>query len=594
MRRSLHTKLVMIMVLLIVSLMVVVGAFLMNSVTGYYINDFYSQMSTAFGEENADFVRDLRTAAEGEEDGGAMIGEVLSAYVGVLGVDGRIRNYYVLDGNTGQYLVGSSEAPQGGIAITPNISAALMGKVGFDSDVTADYMDAAIPITRGGQNYVVYILDTRETVQNLNSEMFSLILQALVLGLIISVLLSFLLAKTMITPLQRLTQGLQEVAEGDFTKTVEVTSHDEIGILTENFNSMAQQLETTIAAVENERNKLDTLFLHMADGVVAFDGEGRVIHVNPAATDMLRRTFEEGERYEDIFGDLFPFGRVESATVPLSAERIIEGQYLELLMAPLAQASHGGVLVLIHDVTQQREAEQMRKEFVANVSHELRTPLTNIRSYAETLDDGYEDLPPRMAKNFLGVILNESDRMTHIVQDLLTLSRFDSGRSELHLERFPFGKAVRDTYQAFLMDAQKHGHTLSLELEENLPQILADRERVVQVMVNIVSNAVKYTPDGGTIVISAGTMENRVWLQVSDNGIGIPREDRERIFERFYRVDKARSRQSGGTGLGLSIAKEIMNLHQGDLYLVEKDEPGLTIRMELPVDGPEKEGAYEG
>lgn len=594
MRRSLHMKLVLIMVLLIVSLMAVVGAFLMNSVTGYYINDFYNQMATAFGEENVDLIRDLRTAVEDEEDGGSMIGEILGAYVGVLGVDGRTRNYYVLDGATGRYLNGSSEAPEGGIAITPNISAALLGEIGFTSDVTADYMDAAIPITRGGQNYVVYILDSRETVRNLNSEMFSLILQALVLGLIISVLLSFLLAKTMVNPLQRLTQGLQKVAEGDFSKTVEVTSQDEIGTLTENFNAMAQQLETTIAAVENERNKLDTLFLHMADGVVGFDGEGKVIHVNPAAASMLRRSFDSSIRYDDLFGDLFPFGKVESTTIPLSAERVVDGQYLELLMAPLTQASQGGVLVLIHDVTQQREVEQMRKEFVANVSHELRTPLTNIRSYAETLCDGYTDLPPEMAKSFLDVILSESDRMTHIVQDLLTLSRFDSGRSELHPERFPFAKAVRDTYQAFLMDAQKHNHTLTLEMAEDLPSILADRERVVQVMVNIVSNAIKYTPDGGTIVLSAGTNGERVWLQVDDNGIGIPQGDRDRIFERFYRVDKARSRQSGGTGLGLSIAKEIMNLHHGDLYLVEKDGPGLAIRMELPVDGPRKEDTYEG
>lgn len=154
------------------------------------------------------------------------------------------------------------------------------------------------------------------------------------------------------------------------------------------------------------------------------------------------------------------------------------------------------------------------------------------------------------------------------------------------MTRFPFGKAVRDTYQAFLMDAQKHAHTLTLDLPEGLPDILADRERVVQVMVNIVSNAVKYTPDGGTICISAGQTGSRVWMQVDDNGIGIPAGDRGRIFERFYRVDKARSRQSGGTGLGLSIAKEIMNLHRGDLYLVEKEGPGLTIRMELPVDGP--------
>ncbi len=594
MRRSLHMKLVLIMVLLIVSLMAVVGAFLMNSVTGYYINDFYSQMATAFGQENVDFVRDLQTASEEEEDGSAMIGEVLSAYVGVLGVDGRTRNYYVLDGATGRYLTGSSEEPEGGIAVTPNITAALLGEVGFDSDVTADYMDAAIPITRGSEEYIVYILDNRETVQNLNSEMFMLILEALVLGLIISVLLSFLLAKTMVTPIQKLTGGLQEVAAGDFSKSLEVTSQDEIGILTENFNSMAEQLETTIAAVESERSKLDTLFLHMADGVVGFDGEGKVIHVNPAANGMLRRAIGPDDTYEDLFGDLFSFHKIESATVPLSAERIIDGQYLELLMAPLAQENQGGVLVLIHDVTQQREAEQMRKEFVANVSHELRTPLTNIRSYAETLEDGYEDLPPRTAKNFLGVILNESDRMTHIVQDLLTLSRFDSGRNELHLERFPYAKAVHDTYQAFLMDAQKHSHTLNLEMPDELPAILADRERVVQVMVNIVSNAVKYTPDGGTIIISAGTEDNKVWLQVDDNGIGIPHGDRDRIFERFYRVDKARSRQSGGTGLGLSIAKEIMNLHQGDLYLVEKETPGLCIRMELPVDGPRKEHTYEG
>jgi len=593
MRRSLHMKLVLIMVLLIVALMVVTGAFLMNSVTGYYINDFYSQMATAFGQGNVDFVRDLQTAEEGEVEGGARIGEVLSAYVGVLGVDGRTRNYYVLDGATGRYITGSSEAPRGGISITPNIAAALLGEVGFDSDVTADYMDAAIPITRGETNYIVYILDNRETVRSLNAEMFQLILEALALGMVISILLSFLLAKTMVNPLQRLTRGLEEVAEGDFSKSLEVTSQDEIGQLTESFNTMAQQLETTVAAVENERNKLNTLFQHMADGVVAFDHAGGVIHANPAAEDMLHCTFAEGDRYENLFDDLFPFERVESASAPLSAERVVDGQYLELLLAPFSHGGQGGVLVLIHDVTQQRQVEQMRKEFVANVSHELRTPLTNIRSYAETLEDGLSDLPPQTAKNFLGVILNESDRMTHIVQDLLTLSRFDSGRSELHLDRFPFAKAVEDTYQAFLMDAQKHGHAFNLNLQEKLPAITADRERVVQVMVNIVSNAVKYTPDGGSILLSAGHSGDRVWFQVDDNGIGIPEGDRDRIFERFYRVDKARSRQSGGTGLGLSIAKEIMAQHEGDLFLVDRAGPGLSIRMELPVSGPRKGAAYE-
>ena len=592
MRRSLHMKLVLIMVLLIVSLMTVVGAFLMNSVTGYYINDFYRQIASAFGEDNVDFLQDLQIPTQGETDGAAMLDEVLAAYVGVLGVDGRNRNYYVLDGVTGRFLAGSAQEPEGGVQITPNISAALLGEVGLESDAAADYMDAAVPIRRGEQSYVIYILDNRETVRSLNGEMFPLILEALALGLVISILLYFLLSKTMVTPLQRLTDGLQEVAAGDFSKKLEVTSRDEIGQLTESFNSMAGQLQNTIAAVRNERNKLDTLFLHMADGVVAFDREGKVIHTNPAASRMLRRAFTQQDSYGQLFGDLFPLEEVEQVDGHLSAERMVAGRCLELLLAPFARGDQGGVLVLIHDVTEQRAAEQTRKDFVANVSHELRTPLTNIRSYAETLEEGLGDMPAETAKNFLTVILNETDRMTHIVQDLLTLSRFDSGRSELHLARFPFAEAVQDTYQAVILDAQKHAHTVRLELPDKLPEVLADQERVMQVMMNIVSNAIKYTPDGGTITLSAGVREGRVWMEVDDNGIGIPPTDRERIFERFYRVDKARSRQSGGTGLGLSIAKEIAQLHEGDLYLVDKQGPGLTIRLELPVDGPRKEDSH--
>ena len=594
MRRSLHIKLVLIMMLLIVSLMVVVGAFLMNSVTGHYIDEFYTQLADAFGPENVDFIRHLQTATENEDDGAARLGDVLAAYEGTLGVDERNRNYFVLDGATGRYLTGSAAEPEGGIAVTPNITTALLGQPGFASSVTADYMDAAIPITRGGQPYIVYILDNRQTMRSLNYDMFSLILEALVLGLVISVLLSFLLSKTMINPLLRLTAGIEKAAEGDFSSELEVTSSDEIGQLTESFNLMSQQLQSTIAAVENERNKLDTLFLHMADGVVAFDREGAVIHSNPAAARMLGRTFTQKDRYDDLFGSLFPFAQVEQVDGHLSGSRQVDGRFLELLLAPFARANQGGVLVLIHDVTEQRQAEQMRKDFVANVSHELRTPLTNIKSYAETLAEGLSDLPPETSQRFLGVILNESDRMTHILQDLLTLSRFDSGHSELRLTRFPFAKVAQDTYQAVLMDAQRHAHQVELHLEPDLPQITADRDRIMQVMMNIVSNAIKYTPDGGRIIISAGSGDGRVWVEVDDNGIGIPEQDRDRIFERFYRVDKARSRQSGGTGLGLSIAQEIVLRHEGTLSLVHKTGPGLTIRMELPAGGPRGGTDHEG
>ncbi len=593
MRHGLYTKMVLIMALLIISLMTVVGSFLINSVINFYIEDFYSQIASAFGQENASFVQDLQTPSEGEEDGSAAINELLQLYIGTLGIDQRNRNYYILDGTTGTYLAGSAQEPENGITITPNIESALLGEVGDSSNPAADYMDAAIPITRGESKYIIYILDSRQTMISLSLTLFRLIGEALILGVVISLLLSFLLARTMITPIVRLTEGTKQAANGDFSQRIEVTSRDEIGVLTESFNSMAQQLEDTIAALENERDKLDTLFLHLADGVVAFDRSGLVIHCNPAAQRMLSRKIQLGDSYNQLFGRLFTLSEGDAINGFLSAEETVDGHILDLLLAPYARENQGGILVLIHDVTEQRQAEEMRKEFVANVSHELRTPLTNIRSYTETLIDDASDMPPEMVQNFLNVILNESDRMAHIVQDLLTLSRLDSGRSELNLTRFSLGTAIRDTYQAVRIEVQNHEHTMIVRIDPDLPDILADRDRIMQVIMNIVSNSIKYTPNGGTIILSAGSAGDRVWMEVDDNGIGIPKENRDRIFERFYRVDKARSRQSGGTGLGLSIAKEIVDRHHGSLILVDKEAPGLTVRLELPVDGPEGTG-HEG
>lgn len=589
--RSLHMKLVLIMMLLIVSLMTVVGAFLTNSVSRFYMNEFYSQMDTVFSD--VEFARNLVTPEEEEEDGTSALHRVMQSYMGALGVDSRNRNYYILDGKTGEFLTGSD--PEGGqsLAYTHNLNAALAGREGYDGDPAADYMDVAVPITRGDNSYIIYILDNRTTVENLTDELFTLILEALVFGLVISVLLSFLLAKTMITPIEHLTDAAERVADGDFSRKIEVAARDEIGILTSAFNDMARQLKDTLDAVENERTKLSTLFLHMTDGVVAFSRDGKLIHSNPAAERMLQTKLDSETQYEPLFGDIAPLAQVLSAPSGgyIEGEQGVRGRTLALLLASFSgESQEGGALVVLRDVTEQHKVEEQRKEFVANVSHELRTPLTNIRSYAETLSDNAGELPPEMERNFLGVILNESDRMTHIVQDLLTLSRFDSGRSELKLSHFSFGNAVQDVYNAVILECQKHQHQLTMEVPENLPEIRADRERVLQVMMNVVSNAIKYTPDGGQIKIAAGQNGSRVWMEVADNGIGIPEEDRGRVFERFYRVDKARSRQSGGTGLGLSIAKEIMDRHEGFLGLVDKDGPGTTIRMELNVGGPSHEG----
>jgi two-component system sensor histidine kinase VicK len=314
-----------------------------------------------------------------------------------------------------------------------------------------------------------------------------------------------------------------------------------------------------------------------------------VIHSNPAAEEMLGQPIPIGGEvgYGELFGSIVPLEEVLSAQSDCLEEDMVKGaRNLHLLFASFSREEQAGVLVVLHDVTQQMKTEAMRREFVANVSHELRTPLTNIRSYAETLADT-KDLPQELQQNFLQVILNESDRMTHIVQDLLTLSRLDSNRGEMNFSFFSFEGALRDLHQAVRLEAQRHGHHLALQVLGPLPQIRADRERILQVMMNIVSNAIKYTPDGGVIDITAGHLDGRVWVEVSDNGIGIPPEDQDRIFERFYRVDKARSRESGGTGLGLSIAKEIVNRHEGSLQLVSREGPGTTLRLELKAEGPE-------
>ena len=589
--RSLHMKLTLILLLLVTALMAVVGAFLTASVTSFYIDTFYQQMDSVFGADRREFVSDLRRAAA-EEDGAERLQEMLEASAGPLGIDYRTRNYFVLDGVTGAYLSGSDDADALPKEQSPNLLTARRAVVegdaslvGDESSVAADYMDAAIPILTEDGGYILYILDNEETVSGLNQQLFKIILQALILGLLVAVLLSFLLSKAMVGPIEKLTAGAERVAAGDFDSALPVESADEIGTLTGTFNEMAGVLQTTLAAVENERNKLDTLFLHMTDGVVAFDREGAVIHCNPAASSMLQRTVEGQGAYDALFGAVAPFDQVLALQRPnyVEGELLAGERTLEVYLAPFSDRESGGVLVVLHDVTEQHRNEERRKEFVANVSHELRTPLTNVRSYAETLRDSGGDIPPEVSNSFQDIIITETDRMTHIVQDLLTLSRLDAGNAELVLSRFPFGEAIESVVRANAIGARQRGHELVYDAPESLPLIVGDRSRLEQVMMNVIGNAIKYTPDGGHIRVTAGSTEDTVWMDVWDDGIGIPEKDRDRIFDRFYRVDKARSRESGGTGLGLSIAREIVQRHHGVLALAPHEGPGTTIRLTLPI-----------
>ncbi len=594
--RSLHMKLVLIMLLLITSLMTIVGAFMMTSITAFYIDEFYQQMESVFGDSNpanTPFVASLRSWAE--EENVPKLQDMIEAKAGDLGLNTNTRNYFILDGRTGAYLAGSDgqdafeRLPASPNLLTVRNSIAAGGsKVGDQSDIAANFMDLAIPVTGGGSAYIIYIYDNRDTVTNLNSQLFLIILQALLVGLLISVLLSFLLSKTMIVPIERLTERAERVAAGDFGSTITVESADEIGILTTTFNDMAAVLQDTLEAVASERNKLDTLFLHMTDGVISFASDGAILTSNPAASQMLGREVSFYD-YDALFGQELPLGQVMRLQRPnfASRELTVGERILELYLAPVSDGEGGGAMAVMHDVTAQRKNEEMRKEFVANVSHELRTPLTNVRSYAETLRD-MDDIPQEMENNFLDIIISETDRMTRIVQDLLTLSRLDSGRAEIKMVRFSLYDSIESVCRAVELEAQRRGHTLLRQYGDTLPMVMGDRNRLEQVMMNVVGNSIKYTPDGGTITVDAGVRGKNVWIEVSDTGIGIPQKDRERIFDRFYRVDKARSRESGGTGLGLSIAREIVLRHHGTIALTSHDGPGTTVRIVLPIRQPEE------
>ncbi|MGN0978972.1 MAG: ATP-binding protein [Candidatus Avoscillospira sp.] len=577
--RSLRTKMVMIMVLLILALMTVVGSFLINGVGNYYIDAFDQQMEQTFSQ---DFISQLQQLAA-KPGGSAQQMKQLLMSQSDLGIDLAGRNVYILD-QSGQVLDSSNQANS--VEMTDNLLTAMNGEVGLGNSIVSSYMDLAVPIDGGSNHYIVYILDNKLTVDALTSQLLAIILRSLVLGLVVCVILAFLLAQILITPIRALTTGTRQVAAGDFSQKLEVTSRDEIGTLTRNFNHMSQVLQNTISEVENERNKLSTLFLHMTDGVVAFGPTGLMIHCNPAATKMLARNLDPTVTFDSVFGEDAEFQKLLTLkrSEYLECQKRAGDRELELFMAPFSSdQSVGGAMVVIHDVTEQRKSEQTRREFVANVSHELRTPLTNVKSYAETILSAGDDLPPELRNNFLGVIVSEADRMTRIVKDLLTLTKFDYGKMEMNISRFSFAEAVQNVHKAVALDAQNHGHTLTLDCPDDLPSVDGDRERIEQVIMNIVSNAIKYTPDGGKIAITAGTAGKSVFVRISDNGIGIPEKDLPRLFERFYRVDKARSRESGGTGLGLSIAKEILNQHKGDIRIESVYGEGTDVTITLPI-----------
>ncbi|MTW85740.1 cell wall metabolism sensor histidine kinase WalK [Virgibacillus dakarensis] len=443
----------------------------------------------------------------------------------------------------------------------------------------------------------IYLEASLEEVYDQLEEINQIFLRASILAIIVSAFLGILVARTITKPITEMRRQAQTMAKGDFTQKVNVYAADEIGNLAETFNDMNDQLRHSYATIEEERRKLSSVLSNMSDGVIATDGTGAITLMNEAAAKLI------GENPDDVKGefllDVLQLGEkdVDLSELPDSGSIVIdlsEDQDIFLIRANFSTISDNeddviGFITVISDVTEQEKVEQERREFVSNVSHELRTPLTTMRSYIEALTDGaWKD--KTIAPKFLRVTQNETERMIRMVNDLLQLSKMDNKDYGLHKEKTDFMAYIHHIIDRFEMNAYE-GIELRRELPEGQYYVWMDKDKMTQVLDNIISNAIKYSPEGGIIRIGIEKQRHQLVVSIQDEGIGISYDKVDKIFDRFYRADKARTRKLGGTGLGLAIAKELVEAHHGKIWAKSKKGKGTTVFFTLPLMNQKRRGS---
>lgn len=571
--KSIQWKLVTMFVILVLGIMVVFGTFLQERITVFYHNTFAQQMSIAFTTE---LTNQLHTA---EQQSIEALSAILDTYSGRLGVNSN-RNYYILNKNNGNSVAASENYSQP--EITSNIITAMAGEIGNTTNVDLAYIDYAYPL----ENHIVYVKDTKQELLALNNNVIIIIAQALVIGIFLSLILGFIMARTLTRPIKNLTKKAESIAEGHYGQRIDVKSDDELGKLASTFNEMAVMIKNSMDEISQEKNKLETVLQHMNDGVLAFDTDQKLILINSEAKAMLgieNDSIAFDEYFNSVGLNVTMAEMLYIKRSMISEEFDVNNKHFKAYFATFKSDNDklgSGVVVVVQDLTETQRLELSRREFVANVSHELRTPLTTIKTYAETMHESTDDEDD---KHFLGVIVHEVDRMTRIVKDLLTLSSLDHRKLSIMKTEFSIDKLLYEVVTKLSVDAKKQGKRITYALTTELPPIYADRDRIEQVIINIISNSVKYTGEKGLIQVFAGFLYNEIYIKIRDNGIGIPEKDLPKIFERFYRVDKARSRENGGTGLGLSIAHEIIKLHNGTISIDSKYGEGTEVIIKLPL-----------
>jgi len=489
----------------------------------------------------------------------------------------------------------------------PEVIAAINGSVGTDIRNTpyTEYNVFHLALPFIGDNGEAAILrmavpmdDTQKTLQ----AMWGRIGISLFIVAIVASLFGLRFAHGIAAPIEAITRSTRKIAEGAFEERIHQRGHDELQVMADSINAMAARISEQIEDVTQEKGKLEGILTHLVSGVLVVDRSGRITLVNPAVEKLIGITpnqllqkwhWEAGHHFglSSLIDEAILVGTAQKKEITLHQPM---GRTVEVNITPIYSnsGSIAGAVVLLHDVSEWRRLERMRSEFVANVSHELRTPITAVKGFSETLLDGALN-DPGITRQFLQIINDESERLTRLVSDLLELSKIESGHTVFRYAQTDLVKLIERTVSRYTHQADKAGLTLHTDLPQQPVNAYVDSDRVAQVLINLLGNAIAYTPAGGTVCVSVQEQAEQVVLEVRDTGIGIPAEDLPRLFERFYRVDKARARRSGGTGLGLAIVKHIVEGHGGHVDVQSVVGQGSTFRItfakQMPLETDESQ-----
>lgn len=591
--KSIRWKFVTIYFILVLIAMLIAGIFIIKEINDLHVNEASQELEGVKGVLMPD-LQELIELSQNKE----FVLNIIEEYQRVeFGINADV---WVIDDNRNDVIATTGAGDSSFLADGSYINLMIRARQEQKKQelVTKDNNDnrtmvQVYPITNDGESTGVLILRrSLSTVDQTVNKIREIIIQVILASSLATLVLGFIISKSISDPIKDITRKAVLMSKGNFDHYVQVKSNDEIGELSETFNFLTRRLKKSLRDISLEKTKVEAIVNHMTDGVIAVDNHHHIILMNPKAIELLNFGTEgyfetDFDKLIEPISETLTYTQITTEVEDWTGTQVIsiEESIIKFNYAPYVndQNEKTGIVYVLQDVTDSEKLDAMRRDFVANVSHELKTPLTSIKSYTETLMDGLVD-DPETQKQFLKVIDSEAERMTRLVRDLLQLSNFDSHKVTFYKEYNDYIDLSRKCVNQLMMSAKKKNITIKLITTQKQLVGLFDLHRMEQVVINIISNAIKYTPENGSVDIQVIERDETAVLRIKDDGIGIPSEDVLNIFERFYRVDKARTRNMGGTGLGLSIAKEIVNGHDGTIEIESEFGKGTVVNICIPMD----------